>query len=78
MSVASRAEQPLKDGELFPYVNDKIRGLANGALPTDLWEFVCECPNVSCHVLVSLTLAEFDERRAASPPVAVLAAEHTA
>jgi hypothetical protein len=78
MSLAARAEQPLEDGELFPYVNDKIRGLANGASASDLWEFVCECPNVSCHVLVSLTLAEFDRRRAASPPVAILAAQHIA
>jgi hypothetical protein len=78
MSVASPAEQPLEDGKLFPYVNDSIRRLANGAVATDLWEFICECPEVSCHVLVSLTLAEFDERRAASPPVAILAAEHNA
>jgi hypothetical protein len=43
---------------------------------TQTWEFICECPQISCHALVSLTLTEFDERRAATPPLPVLATEH--
>jgi hypothetical protein len=60
----------------FTSVNDSIRKLANGAETTQVWDFVCECPNPTCHSPVSLTLIEFDERRAASPAVPVLAREH--
>ena len=61
---------------LFAYVNDSIRELATGNPANQTWEFVCECPQIACHSLVSLTLVEFDERRAASPPVPVVATEH--
>lgn len=64
-----------QDG-VFAHVNDSIRKLASQGPPTQTWEFICECPEVSCHVLVSLTLTEFDERRSASPPVPVLATQH--
>lgn len=63
---------------LFVEVNDWIRKLAGGHAATQTWEFVCECPEVTCHSSVSLTLTEFDERRAASPPVPVRAEEHAA
>jgi hypothetical protein len=58
---------------LFGHVNDSIRALATTGPPAETWEFVCECPDVECHTMVSLTLAEFDERRSASPPEPVLA-----
>lgn len=61
---------------LFAHVNDSIRKLASDGLSTQTWEFICECPEVTCHSVVSLTLIEFDERRAASPRVPVLATEH--
>lgn len=61
---------------VFVHVNDSIRSLASAGPVTQTWEFICECPELTCHVLVSLTLAEFDERRAASPPLPVLSAEH--
>jgi hypothetical protein len=60
---------------LFGHVNDSIRALATAGPPAERWEFVCECPDVECHAMVSLTLAEFDHRRTASPPAPVLA-EH--
>ena len=63
---------------LFRHVNDSIRDRAIEDLATESWGFICECPDTTCHVVVSLTLIEFDERRAASPPVPVLAAEHVA
>jgi hypothetical protein len=66
----------MEHSELFPRVNDSIRGLAGEGPASQTWEFICECPELSCHVLVSLTLSEFDERRAASPPVPILALEH--
>ncbi len=58
----------------FELVNDSIRRLAIDGPETETWEFFCECPDVGCHRLVTLTLIEFDERRTASPPVPVLAA----
>jgi hypothetical protein len=61
---------------LFVQVNDSIRKLASGATPTQAWDFICECPEVTCHAAVNLTLNEFDERRAASPPKPVHAAKH--
>jgi hypothetical protein len=60
----------------FTRVNDSIRNLACEAETTQAWDFICECPDPTCHSFVSLTLIQFDTRRAASPPVPVLAAEH--
>lgn len=57
----------------FGHVNDSIRKLASDGPENQTWEFFCECPDVECHTLVRLTLIEFDERRAASPPVPILA-----
>lgn len=66
----------MQQDRLFVQVNDSIRGLAREGSATQIWDFVCECPEVTCRASVSLTLFEFDERRAASPPVPVHAAEH--
>lgn len=73
--LANRQSAVDPDG-LFGHVNDSIRGLATEARSTETWEFFCECPDLECHTLVSLTLVEFDERRAARPPVPVLATGH--
>jgi len=61
---------------LFVEVNDSIRKLASEGSAAESWDFICECAEVTCHASVNLTLSEFDERRAASPPVPVHAAEH--
>ena len=66
----------MEQNELFPHVNDSIRSLASEGPDTETWEFICECPDVTCHILVSLTLVEFDERRRALPPTPILASEH--
>jgi hypothetical protein len=58
----------------FRQVNDSIRELASEGAGTETWEFFCECPDLACHALVSLTLPEFDERRTAAPPEPILAA----
>jgi hypothetical protein len=64
----------MKPHRAFRHVNDAIRKLATEELPTQTWEFICECPDLACHTFVSLTLVEFDERRGSSPPVPILAA----
>jgi hypothetical protein len=61
---------------LFGHVNDSIRGLATGGPIDETWEFICECPDVACHTMVSVTLLEFDQRRDALPPVPILADHH--
>lgn len=63
---------------LFSQLNDSIRQAASEGPATQTWEFVCECADSSCHALVSLTLSEFDARRAATPPAPVLAGGHAA
>jgi hypothetical protein len=67
----------MKQGGLMAHVNDSIRELAGAAPEAETWQFICECADVACHALVTLTLTEFDERRAAAPPLPVLA-EHAA
>ena len=62
---------------LFGHVNDSIRGLASDDQASETWEFFCECSDPACHALVSLTVIEFDERRAALPPVPILIAGHS-
>jgi hypothetical protein len=66
----------MEQDRLFVEVNDWIRKLAGVETSSQIWDFVCECPEVTCRSSVTLTLTEFDERRAASPPVPVHAAEH--
>jgi hypothetical protein len=68
----------MEQNQLFPHVNDSIRRSAAEGPATETWEFICECPDVTCHALVSLTLVEFDKRRRASPPAPILATEHGA
>jgi hypothetical protein len=63
---------------LFGHVNNSIRGLAIEGPLDETWEFICECPDAACRVMVSLTLVEFDEHRAASPPAPILAGHHGA
>ena len=61
---------------LFGHVNDSIRKLATDDQAAEMWEFFCECPDLDCHALVSLTVTEFDARRASLPPVPILVADH--
>lgn len=61
---------------LFGHVNDSIRGLAFEGPADETWQFICECPDLGCHAIVSLTLREFDARRTASPPSPILSSSH--
>lgn len=56
-------------------VNDSIREVAPVDTELDVFDFFCECEDADCHERVSLTLREFDARRAASPPIPIVA-EH--
>jgi hypothetical protein len=76
MILAGDQERAMEKDGVFVHVNDSIRKLASAGPGTQTWEFICECPELTCHALVTLTLSEFDDRRAASPPVPVLATEH--
>ena len=67
---------PMDQDGLFAHVNNSIRGLATEGTVTETWEFICECPDLACHILVSITLLEFDQCRAAKPPVPILATVH--
>jgi hypothetical protein len=66
----------MEQAGLFGHVNDSIRGLATDGAGAETWEFICECPDVACHAIVSITLLEFDRRRAASPPLPIVAEHH--
>ena len=66
----------MEESGLFVHVNDSIRGLVAADQTTETWEFFCECPDFTCHALVSLTPVEFDERRTALPPAPILAIGH--
>jgi hypothetical protein len=66
----------MEEPALFAHVNDSIRSLATEAQAAETWEFFCECSDLGCHALVSLTLLEFDERRTTLPPTPILATSH--
>jgi hypothetical protein len=66
----------MEQAGLFGHVNDSIRGLATDGPAAETWEFICECPDVECHTMVSITLVEFDRRRGASPPLPIVAEHH--
>jgi hypothetical protein len=66
----------MEENGVFAHVNDSIRKLATDGPASQTWEFICECSELRCHTLVSLTLTEFDERRAATPRLPILAAKH--
>jgi hypothetical protein len=77
VNPSSDQERAMENDGVFVHVNDSIRKLANDGPASQTWEFICECPELTCHTLVSLTLIEFDERRAATPRLPILATEHS-
>ena len=66
----------IDENHLFSHVNDSIRGLATEGPDDETWEFICECPDLDCHALVSLTLGAFDARSSTTPPSPILSLIH--
>ena len=66
----------MEEAGLFAHVNNSIRSLATEVHASETWEFFCECPDLACHALVSLTVGEFDERRTTMPPRPIVATGH--
>ena len=62
----------------FHEVNDSIRRLADVTSPEQLWEFFCECDDLGCDARLTLTIEDFDRRRAAARPEPILAVHHAA
>jgi hypothetical protein len=62
--------------DIFGHVNSSIRALASEDSRDETWQFVCECADLGCFAFVSLTLEEFDARRAASPRSPILSSIH--
>jgi hypothetical protein len=51
---------------MFREVNDRIREAAGRVGGDDQWDFICECDDLDCVEMVSLTLDDFDSRRVRS------------
>jgi len=60
----------------FRRVNDSIRELAGRAPGNESWKFLCECEDVECRELVSLTVGDFDARRSNGTSLPILADCH--
>ena len=50
--------------QMFREVNTRIREAAGLAGGEDAWEFICECDDLKCVQTVSLTIVDYDARRA--------------
>jgi hypothetical protein len=59
---------------MFREVNDRIREAAGRAGGVDAWEFICECDDLDCVQTVSLTIDDYDARRAR--PVSRIVVDH--
>ena len=62
----------------FHEVNDTIRRLAEVTSADEHWEFFCECDDLECQTRLTLTIEDFDRRRAADRPEPILAVHHAA
>ena len=61
--------------EVNSHIGVEAEGLTAGGAETTGWEFVCECGDGDCHEQVRLTLAAYEQLRAAEG--FVLAETHT-
>jgi hypothetical protein len=55
--------------EVNAHVHEAAKRFEDLASAEDRWDFTCECGAPGCRVSVSLTLAEYEARRAAGRPV---------
>jgi hypothetical protein len=80
MTLATANSNPNHSGRAskgtLRQVNDTIRELAGRTASDETWEFICECDDLACLTLVSLTLVEFDSRRDHGAGQPILADHH--
>ena len=49
---------------MFREVNDRIREAAGRVGGDDRWDFICECDDLDCAEMVTLSIDDYDARRA--------------
>jgi len=59
---------------MFREVNSRIREAAGRAGGEDPWDFICECDDLDCVETVSLTIDDYDARRAG--PASSIVVDH--
>jgi hypothetical protein len=63
--VDDRARRLAENERLFRDVNERIERVAvEHGLDAHVYEFLCECSNLDCDLLLSMTLAEYEGARA--------------
>lgn len=63
--MGGREERWAENQALFRAVNELIETTASAAgLDEHLYEFICECADVHCHVLLPMTVWQYEEVRA--------------
>jgi hypothetical protein len=75
--VDPRDERLVRNETLFREVNERIEEVAShsGSWDEHVFDFLCECSNADCTLLLHLTHAEY-ERARAEPDVFVVAVGH--
>lgn len=75
-TVDEREERWAENEALLRAVNEMIETVASSAgIDEHLYEFMCECADIHCHVLLPLTVWQYEEVRA-DPTLFLLAPGH--
>ena len=76
LGVDERAERWAENESLFRAVNELIEDTASAAgVDEHLYEFICECADPHCHLLLPLTVWQYEQIRA-DPTLFLLAPGH--
>ena len=72
-----RQERLVRNETLFREVNERIEEVAthSGGSPDHLYDFLCECSNADCTLLLHLTQLEYEQARS-DPDTFVVAVGH--
>lgn len=65
--VDERERRLVQNEALYREVNERIRAHAREQLPGEaehLYEFICECSNIDCNLLLGLPLGDYERVRA--------------
>lgn len=71
----AREERLARNETLFRSVNENIQKAATSGWADEHFEFFCECSNVDCSLLLSMTVSEYEQVRA-DPKQFVVAPGH--